>query len=60
MSVCSDGDSEGSSQAKVSQFDVTLTTDQKVLWLEVTMQHSVGVAVRNAIHHLIQVALWQH
>ena len=53
MSVGSDRNPKGSSQAKVSQFNVALTTDQEILWLQVSVQYPMGMTVGNAIYHLV-------
>ena len=57
MCVGSDGHTKCSSQSKVSEFDDTLCTDQEVLRLEVSVQHSVWVAELNALQDLECIAL---
>lgn len=44
-----------SSQTKVSQFEVTFIVDQQVGCLEVTMDHTIDVAMCKAIAQLLHV-----
>ena len=57
VSVGSNGHSEGPCQAKVSQLDDSAGADEQVLRLEVSVEDSVGVAERNAVQDLVDVAL---
>jgi len=45
MSVRSHGDAERPSESKISQFEIILFVDEKILRFEVPMQDSVGVTV---------------
>lgn len=57
MCVCTDRHAEGSCQAKVSKFDLTLGIDEEVLWLQVSMKDSVRVAESQALQQLEQITL---
>ena len=57
MCVCSDGHPKRPGQPEVRQLDDPLHIDEQVLWLQVSVQHSVGVAEVDPIQHLIGVAL---
>mmetsp|Transcript_36102 Transcript_36102/g.93777 ORF Transcript_36102/g.93777 Transcript_36102/m.93777 type:complete len:558 (-) Transcript_36102:101-1774(-) len=58
VGVRAHGDAEGAREAKVRQLEQVLPlVDEEVLRLEVAVQDPVGMAVRNARHHLVQVVL---
>lgn len=49
-----------SSQTKVGQFDLSTAGDQDVLWLQVTVDHTVGVQevepLEKLVHHILEEA----
>lgn len=57
MGVDPDGNTKGSSQTKVCQFDNALVVDQQILWFQVTMEHSATVTEVDALQYLVKVAL---
>ena len=57
MCVCADRHSEGSCQAEVSQLDLTLSIDEEVLGLQVSMKNPVGVAKGQALQQLEKITL---
>jgi len=57
MGVSPDWNAERPGQAKVCQFDHAQYVDEKILGLEVSVQHSVGVAELNSLQHLVGIAL---
>ncbi len=57
VGVRSDGNPKRPSEAKVGQFDGSLLVDEKVLGLQVPVQHSTRVAEHDALENLVCVAL---
>ena len=45
MRVCPHGDAEGASETKVSELEIVIFVDEEILWLEVTVEYAVRVAV---------------
>lgn len=52
MGVSAQRNTKCSCQTEISQLQVTLTVNQQVLWLEITMKDAMAVAVADAFHHL--------
>lgn len=52
MGVRSEGHTKGSSQAKIGQFEVAFLIDQQILWLEISVEDSVAVAVAHTFDQL--------
>lgn len=52
VSVGTQGNTKGSSQTKISQLEVTVAVDQQVLWLEISVQDAVAMAVANTLNQL--------
>jgi hypothetical protein len=52
MCVRSQGDTECSRQAKVSQLQVALSIDEQILGLEIPVQHTMRMAVESAFYKL--------
>jgi len=48
MCVRSDRNSEGPGETEVCQFDVACLVNEEVLWLDVTVEDAVSVAVGDA------------
>jgi len=44
-------------KSEVSELDASVYVDEQILGLEVTMDHSVAVAVRQTLQQLVQVTL---
>ena len=57
MSINSDWNAECSGQPEVRQFNDTLTVDEQVLGLEITVQHSPLVAKQDTLKDLVKVTL---
>lgn len=57
MSVCFDWEAESARKTEVGKFDVTSFVDEEVLWLEITVHHSVRMAVGSRLQNLIGEAL---
>ena len=57
MCVSSDGDSERTSKPEVGKFYDTGGVYEEVLWLQVPVEDSVGVAECYSIQHLVDVGL---
>lgn len=53
-------DAERSGEAEVSEFDKSVDIDEQVLRLEIAMNDTVRVTVRDATQQLVQVALHTH
>jgi len=51
------GDAKRPGESEVSQLDASLDVDEKILRLEIAMNDSVTVAVRQALQQLVQVTL---
>ena len=49
VGVCFDGKSEGSCQPEVSEFDIAVLVNEKILGLKVSVHHTVGVAVGSCL-----------
>lgn len=60
MCVGADRDPKGSGQAEVSQLDLSLGVDQKVLGLQITMKNPVRVAEGHTLQQLEQITLQTH
>ncbi len=54
MSVRSHGNAERPSKAEVSELEVVIFIDQKILWLEVAMEDAVRMAVEEAGRKLVR------
>ena len=54
MGIVLDGKREGSRKSKISQLDGAIITHQNIVGLEVSMEHSVAVAVCDANQDLVQ------
>lgn len=52
VSVSTQGYTKGSGQTKISQLEVTVTVDQQVLGLEISVQNAVAMAVTNTLNQL--------
>lgn len=52
MGVGAERNTEGASQTEIGQLQVALLVDEQVLWLQVTVQDAVGVAVARALEEL--------
>ena len=50
-------DAERSGQSEVGQFDTSIDINEKVLWLEIAVDDTVTVTVRDAVQQLVQVTL---
>jgi hypothetical protein len=48
VSVCSKWNPESSSETKVRKFQIKVLIDEEVLWLEITVQNAMRVAVIKA------------
>jgi len=57
MSVCAQGNSKSSCQPKISQLDCSCFINEQVLWLQVPVDDSVGVAKAHALQQLEKVIL---
>lgn len=57
MSVCAQGNSKSSCQPKISQFDYSCFINEQVLWLQVPVDDSVGVAKAHTLQQLEKVIL---
>lgn len=57
MSVHPDGDAKGPGETKVGKLDDTISVNQEVLRLQVSMQYPPFVAEQNALQNLVQVTL---
>ena len=55
-----EGDAEGAGKTKVGEFEVAVTVDEKVLGLQITVEHTVGVAEGDPAEHLVQKGLDLH
>lgn len=52
------GDTKSSCETEVSEFQsISPSVDQEVLWLQVTMQYSMGMAISNSPQDLIKKSL---
>ncbi len=60
MGIGSNRDAEGAGKAEVSQLEVTIAVDEKVLRLQITVEHSVRVAESDSSKHLVQKRLHLH
>lgn len=52
MCVYADRDSDGSGKSKISKLDSSFAVDEKVLWLEITMNHTALVAEAHGLKNL--------
>lgn len=52
VGISAQRDTESTRKTKVSQLEVTLLVDEQVLWLEISVQNAVGVAVVDAANEL--------
>ena len=52
MGVGSQWDTKGASKTEIGKFKVSLTVNEKVLWLQITVKNSVGVAVSDTLAQL--------
>ena len=57
MSKVLHGDTEGASKTEIGQFEDTLSVDEQVLRLEITMEDLVLVTLGNTIQQLVQERL---
>ena len=48
-----DWDCECSSKSKVANLDVSLVRDQQILWLEISVNNPLGVAIVNTSQQLV-------
>jgi hypothetical protein len=58
VSVGSKGDSESASETKVGEFEITISVDEQVLRLEITVKDSMGVEVMYAFDELECLVGW--
>jgi hypothetical protein len=52
VSVCTQWDTEGAGQTEIGQLEIAVLVNQKVLWLQVTVQHATRVAVLDTLTQL--------
>ena len=57
MSVCLHRETECASKTEICQFNVPLVVNEQVLRLEISVHHSMGVAVGSAHQNLIDKGL---
>ena len=58
MCVRSHWNAEGACKAEVGELQVVVLADQQVLWLEVTVEDAMGMAVEEARRELVCEFLW--
>ena len=54
MGIVFDGQREGSRETEVRQLHCPIVTHQNIVWLEVSVEHAVGVTVGNTYKDLVQ------
>lgn len=52
VGVSAERNTEGASQTEISQLQVAFLVDEQVLWLQVTVENAVGMAVARALEEL--------
>lgn len=57
MCISAQRDIEVPGETEIGQLDVSTTVQEKVLWLEISMQNAICMAVVDGLKQLIQVAL---
>ena len=55
VKICVMGPSEACTQSKISQFEMTFSIDQDVVWFDVTMNETHGVNTFNGTSQLSNV-----
>ena len=57
MSIRAQGDGNSSGQTKISNLESTLSINQQVLWLQVSVKDSASMTEVQSQNHLIHVTL---
>ena len=60
MSVRSNWDTKSSSKTKISEFERSIAVDEKVLWLQISVQSAMRMTERNTLQQLLHVRANQH